>query len=142
MKNTIYNLRIAAAAAVLWLLAATALQSCQKSAINGDLDGQWQVMEVTPAPEETPITERMYYCFYLHTCNLTYYGGSTWASARMAFDGGTLTLTFTDKVASSKMAELGQYGITRNPAVFKVATLTDSRLVLKDGDVTVTMRKF
>ena len=66
---------------------------CQKSPINGDLDGQWQVMEVSPAHAETPIDARLYYCFYLHVCQLNYYGG-TLTTGSMDYSGDHITLSF------------------------------------------------
>lgn len=48
---------------------------CQKAPINGNLDGQWEVVEVNPHPEVEILDQRLFYNFYRHVCQLTYYGG-------------------------------------------------------------------
>lgn len=116
---------------------------CQKSPINGYLDGQWQVMEVTPEPTEQIITERLYMGFYLHVCQLYYYNGGGWMAGNMKYEGKTLSLDFpyaTDNPDAEAM--LRQYGINKNPVVFNIETLTKDRLVIRDGETVVTLRKF
>ncbi|MBD5358932.1 MAG: lipocalin family protein [Bacteroides sp.] len=117
------------------------LSSCQKAPINGDLDGQWQVMEVIPEPEEKLLDERIYYCFYLHVCQLTYYDGVCFAG-NMEFDGETLYLDFPYADNPTREKWLRQYGITGNPITFTVEHLDKKSLIIKHGDTTVTMRKF
>ena len=113
---------------------------CQKSPINGDLDGQWQVMEVSPAPAETPINARLYYCFYLHVCQLNYYGG-TLTTGSMDYSGDHITLSFPD--TSEETADgLRHYGIPANPVTFTVDRLDSKSLILRSATTTVTLRKF
>ena len=118
--------------------------SCQKSPINGDLDGQWQVMDVTPEPSETVFPERLYICFSLHVCQLTGYDVGVHAEANMQFDQKkkTLYLDFPNINTEESIARLAQYGIYNNPVTFDVELLTSSKLILRDGDVVVTLRKF
>lgn len=113
---------------------------CQKSPINGDLDGQWQVMEVSPAPVETPINARLYYCFYLHVCQLNYYGG-TLTTGSMDYSGDHITLSFPD-TSGETAAGLRQYGIPANPVTFTVDRLDSKSLILRSAATTVTLRKF
>lgn len=115
--------------------------SCQKAPINGDLDGQWQVMNVTPEPEDKPIKERIYYCFNLHVCNLTYYG-EVFTIGNMQFDGKTLYLDFPYADSELSVRKLRQYGINENPITFNVEHLDKKSLILRHGDTVVTMRKF
>lgn len=115
--------------------------SCQKSPINGDLDGQWQVMDVIPAPPDTIIPERLYYCFALHVCQLTKYGGG-FTTGNMLYEGNRLWLEFPHAGSIISQQTLKQYGIYSNPVTFTVEHLDKKKLVLRDGDVTVTMRKF
>lgn len=115
--------------------------SCQKAPINGDLDGQWQVMSVDPEPVDKPISQRIYYCFYLHTCQLTFYGG-VFATANMIYDGKTLSLDFPYADSELSIRRLCQYGINENPITFTVDHLDKKSLILRHGDTTVTMRKF
>ncbi len=115
--------------------------SCQKAPINGDLDGQWQVMSVSPEPVDKPIDERLYYCFYLHTCNLTYYD-SMFTAGNMIFNGKTLFLDFPNAGSQLSTRCLRQYGINENPITFTVEHLDKKSLILRHGDTVVTMRKF
>lgn len=126
-------------AAVLFVLLMPT--SCEKAPINGDLDGQWQVMSVTPQPTESPIEERLYYCFYLHVCQLTYYDG-VFTEANMKFDGKTLYLDFPYAETEGNDIKLRQYGINENPITFNVEHLDNKSLILRHGDTVVTMRKF
>lgn len=119
----------------------TILSSCQKSPINGDLDGQWQVMDVTPEPAIKPIKDRIYYCFGLHVCQLTYYG-SGFMSGNMKYDGKTIYIDFPYAIDFQSKETLRQYGINENPVTFTVAHLDKKSLILKNGDTTVTLRKF
>lgn len=115
--------------------------SCEKAPINGDLDGQWQVMSVTPEPTDKPIEERLYYCFYLHVCQLTYYDG-VFTEANMKFDGKTLYLDIPYADSEGNDIKLRQYGINENPITFTVEHLDKKSLILRHGDTVVTMRKF
>lgn len=121
----------------------TAVSACQKSAINGDLDGQWQVMEVTPEPPETIITERMYYCFSLHSTQLTYYGKGMWTSGNLLdYHDNKLVLEYPYAKSDSSIARLKQYGIYTNPVTFTIENIDKNKLILRDGEVVVTLRKF
>lgn len=115
--------------------------SCQKSPINGDLDGQWQVMDVTPEPEFKPIKERIYYCFGLHVCQLTYYGNG-FMSGNMKYNGSTIYIDFPYAIDSMSNVKLKQYGINENPVTFTVEHLDKKSLIIKNGNTTVTMRRF
>lgn len=118
--------------------------ACQKAPINGDLDGQWQVMEVYPTPDATIIPTRIYYCFSLHTCQLSYYGNGVWTSGNMTYDTSTLTLEFPylDPSSEEVNSKLRQYGIYSNPVTFTIEHLDKNKLILRDGEVTISLRKF
>ncbi len=122
------------------VFAITILSHCQKAPINGHLDGQWQVMEVYPTPE-TIIDQRLYYCFYMHTCMLTYYGGEM-ANGNFQYSDNYLQMDFPHPNILPAEPIFKQYGINSNPVTFSIETLTKDKLVLKDGETTVTLRKF
>lgn len=116
---------------------------CPKRPINGDLDGQWQVMEVTPEAPETVIDQRLYYCFSLHTTQLAYYGPGPWTSGNiLKYDDRELVLEFPYAKSDTSIAQLKQYGIYHNPVTFTIEYLDKKKLILRDGDVVVTLRKF
>lgn len=117
------------------------LLSCQKASINGNLDGRWQVMDVCPSPQDIIIDTRLYYGFYLHVCNLTYYGGS-FTEGNMKYEGNSLYIDFPNDTTVESFLRLKQYGINSNPVNFTVEFIDKNLLILKDGETTVTLRKF
>ena len=119
------------------------LSGCQKSPINGDLDGQWQVMEVAPKAPEIIVDQRLYMCFSLHTVQLTYYGDGPWTSGNiLKFDDNELVLEFPYADSDRSVALLRQYGIYSNPVTFSIEHLDSKKLILRDGATVVTLRKF
>ncbi|MDE7110077.1 MAG: lipocalin-like domain-containing protein [Muribaculaceae bacterium] len=117
--------------------------SCQKSPINGNLDGQWQVMAVTPQPEVELLQTRIYYCFSLHTCQLSFYGPGPWTAGNiLQYTDKSLVLEFPYANSEESVIKLRQYGINTNPVSFTIETLTKEKMVLRDGDTVVELRKF
>lgn len=116
---------------------------CQKAPINGDLDGYWQVMKVTPEPTEEIITTRMYMSIYMHTVQLNYVTGGGWNVGNIKYEGKTLSMDFPYAVDNEvALTMMRQYGINSNPVVFTIEKLTKDKLVLRDGDTVVELRKF
>lgn len=137
------------------ILTATLLilaSGCTKSSINGDLDGQWQVLEVTKGDVSVkfPEGEIYYYNFYLHTFQLTYTGNrSTRMTGNMVYDKEAATLGLElgfvkeGRVDKTLIDRLVYWGFpVSGEAVMKIRELTGSRLVMEHGDVTVVCRKF
>lgn len=125
---------------IISILTTLIMCNCQKSPINGYLDGQWQVMDVYPTPE-TIIDQRLYYCFYMHTCMLTYYGGEV-ANGNFRYSDNSIYMDFPHPNIAPPAPILKQYGINSNPVTFSIEILTKNKLVLKDGETIVTLRKF
>lgn len=117
------------------------LQGCQKASINGDLDGQWEVIEISPEVENIEVDERLFYNFYLHVCQLTYYGGY-FLDGDMTFNGETLWIDFPYELENKQLITLKQYGINKNPVVFDVEFPSKNRLILKNEDVMIVLKKF
>lgn len=119
------------------------LAACQKSPINGDLDGQWQVMIVEPEPvDPDPMFDtRLYYCFYMHVCQLSIPGG-TWIAGNMNYSDNQLSINFPKELNSLELNALSQYGINSNPVVFDIEYLDGKKLVLRNEETVVTLRKF
>ncbi|MDE6795775.1 MAG: lipocalin-like domain-containing protein [Muribaculaceae bacterium] len=116
---------------------------CPKHPINGDLDGQWQVMDVVPEAPEIILQERLYMCFSLHVCQLTEYGNGVNTVGNMKYvKDKTLYLDFPNAHSALSKARLKQYGIYSNPVTFTIEHLDKKKLILRDGDVVVTLRKF
>jgi lipoprotein len=119
------------------------LSSCQKSPINGNLDGQWQVMLVEPEPvaPDPMFNTRLYYCFYMHVCQLSIPGG-VWIDGNMNYTGKKLSIDFPKELNSLELNALSQYGIDTNPIVFDIEHLDRKKLILRNGETVVTLRKF
>lgn len=114
--------------------------SCTKAPINGWLDGQWEVVEVTPDPLIQIINQRLYYNFSLHVCMLSYYGGTT-AYANMKYDGDYLSLDFNEEAFGGKILAIKQYGIFSNPVIFKVNFTDSHHLILSNDESKVVLVK-
>ena len=136
MKAISTNIRNAV---LLFLL--ICINSCQKSPINGDLDGQWKVIEVSPQPLKHTIDADLYYCFYMHTCMLTYYEGITFAG-NFIFEDDTIHIDFPYASSDADMEILNQYGINSNPVNFTIELLNNKRMILHDGETTISLIKF
>lgn len=134
--HNIINLFLAAT-----LMLVASLTACQKSSINGFLDGQWQVMSVEPEVEHPLFDSRIYYCFYLHVCQLSI-PGQVWITANMSFSDDQLTISFPRNLSEMERMALREYGITSNPQLFRVEKNDNKHIILKSKDSTVTLRKF
>ena len=126
---------------LLAVVVSTSFLSCQKAPINGNLDGQWEVMEVYPKPENEVIDQRLFYNFYLHVCQLTYYGGY-FLDGEISYDGESLYINFPAKLNNFQVKGLSQYGISTNPVVFDVEFPDKNSLILSNEEAMVVLRKF
>lgn len=133
MKNIIY---IALVGIFLILVS-----GCTKTPINGNLDGEWEVMEVFPSPPEINLETRYFYNFQLHVCQLTVYGGP-FAYGNLSYNGEIMSLDFPYIENESQELMLKQYGIYTNPITFNVEFEGKTRLILSNDDVYIVLRKF
>lgn len=126
---------------LLCLLASSFFTGCQKSPINGHLDGMWQVMEVDPKPQQEIIRDRLYYNFSLHVCTLSYYGGGL-TVGNLTYDGDRITMDFPAAQGPETRLKMRQYGIYTNPVTFDVVYLDKNKLIIENPYATVELRKF
>ncbi|MDE6461058.1 MAG: lipocalin-like domain-containing protein [Paramuribaculum sp.] len=122
------------------LLAAALLpvSSCRKGGINGDLDGQWRVITIENFVNGvTTEPQNIFYCFYLHTVNLT--EPSVTAAGNMTYSGTTLTLEFP---FNHDDVSLSRWGIYTSETTFKIEHLTSSHLIMASSWARITLRKF
>ena len=125
------------------IICMTSLAGCQKSPINGDLDGRWQIITIETGEDIEEVKDlQLYYNFSLHICNLSYYGGS-YTDGIFNYDSNLIHIHFPYITNVVGMSRLSQYGIYSNPVEFKVEYLDKKKLILKEGDnVVITLRKF
>lgn len=114
---------------------------CQKSSINGDLDGMWHVVSVEPTVDGPFEPDRLYYNFSLHVCQLSTYGGA-WINGAMDYQSDKITVDFSSFNVPDQEVRLRQYGINSDPVTFTVEKLDRKHLVLRDGDTVITLRRF
>lgn len=118
------------------------LTGCQKSPINGDLDGRWQILEIEHNNEiELIKDQQLYYNFYLHVCNLSYYG-MIYTDGNLEYKDDIITLDFPYITAENEMKNLNRYGIYSNPVKFEVFYLDKKKLVMGNDESVITLRKF
>lgn len=135
---------------VLMSLYVLTLSGCQKWSHNGDIDGQWQVMDVTYSgiSIEFPEGERFYYSFYLHTFQLGFTDERPgWLKGNFSIDGDKLWLelpyTKHDDFSKIWAERLKYWGFPLTGEVtLHIRQLDSSRLVMEYDDVVITCRKF
>lgn len=115
---------------------------CTKDSINGYLDGRWQILDI----EKNGIihevkNQQLYYNFYMHVCSLSGYG-YYFTDGNMNYNGETLYLDFPYAKTEANLEKLKQYGIYSNPVIFNVEHIDSKKLIIKEGDITITLRKF
>ncbi len=116
------------------------LSGCRKTPINGDLDGQWQIMKIDYKDSIDVVPGQLYYCFFLHTVNLTRVGGGT-IGGNMDYNEGAKTIRL--QFPYNKDGEsLKPWGMKDWETMFKVEELTGKRLVLESDIALIELRKF
>lgn len=123
---------------------------CSKASHNGNLDGQWQVMEVTAGQEllTPPEGERFYYMFYLHTFQLGFTDRRPYGLVgNMSYDKNNLALDFPlireGKVDQTWIRRMRYWGLPETgDAVLKIREIDSSRLVMERDSITIVCRKF
>lgn len=121
------------------ILALCVSAGCRKAPINGDLDGQWQVMTIDFADGTSSQPDRVYYAIYLHTVQLHAVSGSG-ATGNMTYDRDASTLYFDFPYAAP--GTLKRYGISGSSVKFDILKLTSKILVLQSDEAMITFRKF
>lgn len=114
---------------------------CTKVDINGNLDGEWEVMEVYPVPPDVNLDTRLFYNFQLHVCQLTMYG-TYFTYASLNYDYPYITLYFPYIEHEWETIVLKQYGINENPVTFEVSFEGERKMILTNENVTIHLRKF
>ena len=126
------------------LFATLFLVGCQKAPINGDLDGRWQIVTIEKDKESIDVKdEQLYYNFYLHVCNLSFYGGVL-TEGNFIYKDSKIYMEFPYINTQEGRAELESYGIYSNPVEFEIVKLDRKTLIIKEEDdnLVITLRKF
>lgn len=132
-----------AKARVMLLVAilATMLGGCCDSDLNGDLDGQWQLMSITRSDGTSMAPDQKYYLFAMHMAMLRE-PGRDGIPGNMTYDekAGLITIDFPRK------ASLGAWGLPDSPCSVEltIESLSRNHLVMTvAADSTLlSLRKF
>ena len=117
------------------------LSGCKKDYINGDLDGLWQLDEMTVKGENVPVDGRRYWSFSFHVVQLSEYGGAV-SKGNLSYDGSTVHVDFPFDKSEEGASMIRKWGVYENPASYTVDHLDSKSLKMTSGDVTLRLRKF
>lgn len=116
---------------------AVILTGCTKGSINGELDGMWRIISIENLETgEISEPDQHFYCFYLHTVNLT--TGPVFATANMTYSYPIIRLEFPLAASGS----LTEWGIYSNLTEFNILQLTKSDLIIQSDIVNICLKKF
>lgn len=128
---------------LLPILALLLMSGCRKHYINGDLDGQWQVLTIeykSDGSVDNVKAKQIYYCFNLHTVNLRQSKASpSILAGNMKYDKKSLTLEFP---TVNNPSELSAWGMNSPSTTFTMRHLTGEKLVMESDYAVVSCRKF
>ena len=136
------------------------LCGCDKTPVNGDLDGMWQLMTIeTPDSTADVQARRLYLSFYLHLADwrcpqknehFHFYSHFTHrqdslcfydlcrASAHTAQDADDIPLTATDMA----LGDMDDWGIHTLDMRYRIKSLNSRNLTLEKKDTVYAFRKF
>lgn len=117
------------------------LTGCQKESTNGELDGQWQIISVSPAVTDPVISGNLYMNFYRSVCQLSFYDDA-FAPGTLEYNGSSLTLHFPYNDLNEVGDAFKEYGIYSNPVTFDVSFPSKHKMILKNQEATVYLRKY
>lgn len=130
------------------------LGGCQKSPINSDIEGHWQLMEyITNTNRTTHPCERIYYSIQLWVVEVAEKGGNQGLQSfrgRYHYDETTNKVHFTDMstyatTENSRPAtveELLPYGLNNVNTELEVLEKGKKRLVLRSDYATLYLKRF
>ena len=139
-----------------FILITQMLVGCDKVPMNGDLDGQWQLMEIqTPEGTRDVRDSRTYLSIQLHLCqwnhiNMAYYSYFVHKGDSIRFYNfvhSSLHRTKEDdneRVTAKEMSEglMDAWGIHSCDARYRIMQLNADKLELESADTLLFFRKF
>lgn len=130
------------------LITGTLLAACDKVYINGELDGMWRLENVI-YPDSTASPEQIFYSFQRHMTQVSKHNDSTLPVrflGNLYYDGTTLTMShfysFPHEEYAATAEILKEFHLHSDSTVFRVMSLDDESLIMKDGERVYTLRKW
>lgn len=141
---------------LIMLLMLAVMAACDKLPMNGDLDGQWQLVSEERDGQTTSLLQtRHYISFQLHTAQFStlsnprcYYARFRHASDTLQFltiCTNSTNATWDDDnvpVSADSVSLLHPWGIYQLDPAFRVITLNEHVLVLESDSSRLRFRKF
>ncbi len=126
----------------------TALVSCDKVYINGDLDGMWQLQKVEKG-DTVEHPQGIYYSFQRHMAQIGKYydeGIPLRYLGNLYYSGDTLTMSgfrkFLEEEKECTAEELKMFYVFSDSATFIIEKLGDEVLIMKNGERRYSLRKW
>ncbi len=134
---------------VVYILIAMALfTACDRVYINGVLDGMWRLESVV-YPDSTAHPEQIFYSFQRHMTQVSEHNDSASAKrflGNLYYDGTTLTMShfykFPGEEYTATIDMLKVFHLHSDSTVFRVLSLDDELLIMKNEERTYTLRKW
>lgn len=142
-RPSICRLTISALPVIILLLFLAPLCGCSMGALYGDLDGQWQIMQVTDAEgKDMEMSTRYYYAFERNVVQLRKYPGQGYFTGNLHFENEVLTMDFPYIEPEEEEDTIAEWWILSNPCTMHVLKIDSKNLVMQSGEYTITCRKF
>ena len=134
--------------AILILVTTLALSACDKVYINGDLDGMWRLESVV-YPDSTAMPDQIFYSFQRHLVQVSKHDGTELPKrflGSLDYRGTTLSMSnfqrfpLEEYPATTEM--LKEFHLYSDSTAFNVITLDEERLILENGELIYTLRKW
>lgn len=133
---------------ILLLLLITA--SCGKLPMNGNLDGLWQLMSISPSDGSESIDtkgKRLYYAVQLELIGLQQDGSMEYLGRFTQSHDSLIVYDFRvnitgDNSSQASPGDLQKWGIEGTSERFGIEELTGDRMILRSQSTLLTFRKF
>lgn len=148
IQHSAYSKAKATAAIMTVVMAAIAIilsPSCRRDYYNGDLDGLWQVMEVT-GPGDIPAhvpQERIYMAFEFDVVKLHYPDHEPiYGNMHFDADGRKIMMDFPYHKSGEELDLIRQWGFGSADVVMNVDKLDSKSLIISNDESCIVCRKF
>lgn len=120
---------------------ALVMAGCSKGELHGDLEGNWEVMQVTdPGGADMEVIHQRYYSIMRNVIQLRIYGDRITTGA-LTYAEPYLTLSFP-YAEELETYPLKEWWILENPVTMRVEKLDKKSLVLNQNGYKIYLRRF
>lgn len=132
---------------LLFIFLLLGISGCDKTPINGKLDGRWQLMTIEQEDGSVTKCHRIYYSIQLHLIEISDKGGKGGTHiGRFSYKDNEVTLSEFrhrgNEEVLTTLPELEPFGLNRPLTHLKVEKATGDKLILKSEYARLSFRKF